>query len=128
MAGCCVYRSCALFQRHVVGEHGDRIAVIERMAKPNAIELSALEGCYGRRQGEPDGLADMLGQLLREHDDGVTALVGTVRQIGMERDREVRWNGPGRRRPDQAETCRPATGGATRSKAATLSEASGNST
>ena len=42
--------SGSLFQRHVVGEHGNRVTVVEWVAKTQAVQLSALKPGDGWRE------------------------------------------------------------------------------
>ncbi len=88
-------------ERDVVGEHADRRAVVERVLERQPIEHLALHHDDRIAERLAGGLADRPGQLGGEDHDPSVEFVGAVVEVGMEGDRQVGRDGPGRRRPDQ---------------------------
>ena len=88
-------------ERHVAGQHADRIAVVERVAEPDAFELRALHARDGRVERAADGLRHRRRELFREQHGAAVHLVRRVVEVRMKRDGQVRRDRPRGRRPDQ---------------------------
>ena len=96
-----VHRARALLQRHVGRQHADRVAIVERVAEPQPLEIAAREARDGVTERPLHLRRHALGQP-RRHDHGPPVdLVRPVLEVGVERDGEVRRDRPRRRRPDQ---------------------------
>ena len=96
----------ALIEGDVVGQHRHRVALVQRVPEPQALEV----GSPQRRQRSsqrPAGFAfDAAGRRLGHEDRAgpslrARRLVRRVGHLGMERDGQVRRDGPRRRGPDQ---------------------------
>src|SRR5262245_45579563 len=68
MARSGVHRARALLERHVVGEHADRIAIVERMPEADPFELLAFHPCDRTTEWASDRLRHAFGQALRDDD------------------------------------------------------------
>ena len=96
----------ALVEGDVVGQDGNRVALVQRMPEPQAFEVGSPE----RPERGSQGAAGLLGDAARQrlgYDDrsrpAVRArrLVRRVGHLGMKGDGQVRRDGPRRRGPDQ---------------------------
>ena len=102
-----VDRAGALLQRHVVGEHPHRVAVVERVAKGQAFEVAALQAGQRRAEVAPDRGRHRVPAFLRDDHGGAgvgvraAAVVDPVVDAGVERHRQIRRDGPGGGGPDQ---------------------------
>ena len=101
VSGSGVHDACSGVERDIVGEHADRIALVERVTEPNAFEQLA---CHpGDRSLEVS--ADDCGNSRCKtfgHDHRATVhVISRVVELRMKRQRQVRRNRPRRRRPDQ---------------------------
>ena len=116
-------------ERDVVGEHAERIALVERMPETDALRAaSPFIRATGTPNVAPDGRRDLRREALRDDHRASVDVVRGVVELRMERDRQVRRNRPRRRRPDQHRDLRPASAGTRDAESPALSGASGNST
>ena len=96
-----VHRAGAGLERHVIAEHAERGARVERVHEADPLHLLALEARERRGERDASGLGDFRRQRLRHDDHAAADLVRRVIEFRMEGDRQVRRNRPRRRRPDQ---------------------------
>ena len=96
-----VHRAGALFQRDVVAQHALRRPVVQRVRERDAFEGLALHPGHGVDERPSHRGGHALRQALG-HDHGAAVdVVGPVVELGVERDAEVRRDGPRRGGPDQ---------------------------
>ena len=96
-----VHRARSLVERHILSEHAHRIAVVERMPEPDAFERPAREGGHGHPEGAARARRDAGGQVLGHDHEAAIDGVGAVHVVRVKGNRQVRRDGPRRRRPDQ---------------------------
>ena len=96
-----VHDTGARIERHVVAEHRERGAVVQRMLEPEALELVALYSRERAIERPTNHLADGRCERLGDNDRPPLDVVCRVVELRMKRDGHVRRNGPRRRRPDQ---------------------------
>ncbi len=101
VAGCRVHDAGAGVEGDVVGEHARRVAVDPGMPEAHLLELGALRHGERRAEGEAEALLRLLVERLRQQQHLAAALHGEegVLRLGVEREREVRRQRPGRRGP-----------------------------
>ena len=88
-------------KRDVVAEHAERDARVERMLEPDVFEQRALEPRDRRVQRYARRRRDARRERLGDDHRAAVDVVGRVVELRMKRDRQVRRNRPGRRRPDE---------------------------
>jgi len=91
----------ALLERHVVAEHGQRVALIERVTECEPFHDRTRELRDGRAQGASRRLRHALGQGLGDDHDAAIDRIRAVRVFRVKGDREVRRDRPRSGRPDQ---------------------------
>ena len=97
-----VDRTGARLERDVVGEDADRIARIERMTEADVLELSPLHARDRRRRASrPPASDDPGGERFGDDHGAAVDLVSRIVELRVECDRQIRRNGPRRRRPDE---------------------------
>ena len=89
------------FELDVVGEHDHRVAIQERMAHREIVELRAARASEQRRLARSARRALRCASASRDDHRLVADAVEAVRRIGSQRDRDVRRQRPRRRRPDE---------------------------
>jgi hypothetical protein len=96
-----VHRARPLLERDVVGEHRDRMARIQGVLEPQPLELGPLHARDRLAERASRGGGDALGQRLGDDHDAAIHFVRAVIELGVKRDRQIRRDRPGGRRPDQ---------------------------
>ena len=96
-----VHRARARLERHVVAQHAQRVARVQRVAEHQPVHHLPLEGGERGPEGAAGLLGHALGQVRGDDHGGAAHVVQPVLEIRVERDGQVRRDGPGRCRPDQ---------------------------
>ena len=97
----CVDRAGALLEGHIVAEHGQRVALVERVPEYKTLHDRARELYERRPELAPGHAGDALGQRFGDDYDRLVYRIRRVDVLRMKRDREVRRNRPRGRRPDE---------------------------
>ena len=96
-----VHRAGAGIERHVLAEHGKRAPIVKRMVEPDAFELRALHARDRPIEAPADNLTDHRRKRFGDDDGAPLDVVRRVVEFRMKCDRQIRRNGPWRRRPDE---------------------------
>src|SRR5688572_21090810 len=96
-----------LIEGDVLGQHSDRIALVQRMTETDALELGALHASDWETERPADVRTHTFRQSLRDNDRPAVDLVGRVVELRMKGDGEVRRNRPRSGRPDQSRDVAP---------------------
>ena len=79
----------ALFQRDVVGQHDNRLAVVQRMPEAHAFEQAPLEPGQRGAERPAHRLAHLLCKRLGDDHDGSAGFVRPVVEVGVQGDCQV---------------------------------------
>jgi hypothetical protein len=98
-----VHRARAGIERHVIADDDERVAIDPRMPRGHALELGAFEA----RQclSEAELRAQALDERLRQDERTLAGANQHVRNLGIERDGEVRGKRPRCGGPDRERRC-----------------------
>src|SRR6266852_7601832 len=102
MSGSGVDRAGALFERHVLGENTERIAIEKRVAEDRSFEFRAIETGDDLGIAPPEFFGHGLEQFQGDYVDTASDFDGYVFEFRVESDGNVGRDGPGRSGPDQA--------------------------
>ena len=110
-------------ERHVVGQHAGRVAVDPGMPELDVLEVSTLRFGERRPERQAEALRRGLAERLRDEQDFVAALdrEEAVVGLGMEGERQVGRQRPGRRGPGDGEDRTAREGGDAARRGARLS-------
>ncbi len=101
MTGRGVHQAGAGLERHVLAENEQRIAIDPWMPRVRAFEIAAGDGRLHRRVGVDERAEARQERLGDDRQPSRARRHHDVLHVGVGGDREVRGQGPGRRRPDR---------------------------
>jgi hypothetical protein len=99
----CMNETRSRFERDVVAEDEDAVAIEERVTVFQAVESGTFESCDDVRIAPSRSLRNRFEQTGGDDVQSFRNIDDDVFELGMERDGEVRRKRPGCRRPDDGE-------------------------